>query len=95
MATPVFFYTIDAVDANGFTSVQVTPAVQADFVQGTHTATLSWVAPAGTIAGYNVFRGVALAGPFTQINTNLVTATSFQDTFAVPGAPTGLTVTVS
>jgi len=44
-----------------------------------HSATLSWQAGASGISGYNVYRGVANGGPYSQINSGLVSATSYTD----------------
>ncbi|MGH9433613.1 MAG: choice-of-anchor D domain-containing protein [Terriglobia bacterium] len=45
-----------------------------------HFVTLSW-SPSSSqnIAGYNVFRSPAANGPYTQINTALITATAYTD----------------
>lgn len=55
-------------------------------VQQAHSATLSWTASTSTISGYNVYRGTVNGGPYTLINTSLVTALSFMDTNVTSGA---------
>lgn len=95
---PTFWYTVTTVNAKGFQSVQPT-AISATFLAGKNTANVTWTAAVvqadGTaIAGYNVWRGNSSIGPFTQINTALVTGTSFSDSFQLPNAPSGLSVTV-
>jgi Cep192 domain 4/HYDIN/CFA65/VesB-like, Ig-like domain/Abnormal spindle-like microcephaly-assoc'd, ASPM-SPD-2-Hydin len=54
--------------------------------QNVHSVTLSWSASASqNIVGYNVFRSTVRNGPFTQINSSLVTNTSYTDTSLQPG----------
>lgn len=98
-SSPTYFYTVTAVDANGFESVQ--PAsVSAVFGTGKHIAALTWTAPTipaggAAIAGYNVYRGTAATGPFVKVNSALVTGvTTYSDSFTLPNAPSGLAVTV-
>ena len=52
--------------------------------QTTRTATVSWGMVPG-VNGYNVYRATSTSGPFTLLNTALVTATSYQDTTVVVG----------
>ena len=41
---------------------------------------LLWDAPSGaTVAGYNVYRATTMGGPYTKLNTAIVTATSYVD----------------
>ena len=40
---------------------------------------LSWNASPDTVLGYNVYRAPTSAGPFTRLNTSLVTTTNFTD----------------
>ena len=52
-----------------------------------HSATLTWVAStSANIAGYNVYRSSAAAGPYTRVNANLVTPTSYLDSAVQAGA---------
>ena len=59
--------------------------------QTTRTVTVVWTAASapsgatGVIVGYNVFRGTTSAGPFTQLNTSLVSGLSYLDTTPVVG----------
>jgi len=55
-------------------------------VQQAHSATLSWTASTSTVSGYNVYRGTVNGGPYTLINTSLLTALSFMDTNVTSGA---------
>lgn len=97
MAGPTFYYVATTVDVNGFESA-FTVQVTASFSQGQHIASLTWTAatvPSGgaAIAGYNVYRGTVSGGPYTRLNTAVVTATTYSDPFVLPNAPTGLAVT--
>jgi hypothetical protein len=61
------------------TSVTFTAAVA-------HHVDLSWTANASeSVAGYNVYRGTQAAGPFTQINSSLLTATVYTDSTVASG----------
>ncbi len=45
-----------------------------------HNATLTWVASTSpNIAGHNVYRSTVAAGPYTRVNSNLVTPTTYLD----------------
>ncbi len=50
-----------------------------------HSVSLSWTDTSSGIAGYNVYRGNASGGPFTQINSGLDTAAAYSDTSVVAG----------
>jgi hypothetical protein len=49
------------------------------------TVDLRWEPGAENIAGYNVYRGTASGGPYSQLNNSLVQATDYTDTNVVPG----------
>jgi len=52
----------------------------------THSVSLSWTASTSSnIAGYNIYRGNTSGGPYTQINSGLVTATSYLDAAVTAG----------
>jgi hypothetical protein len=58
-------------------------------VQGSNVV-LSWQgatdANGGAIAGYNVYRSTTPGGPYTKVNTALITGTGFTDTSAQTGS---------
>jgi hypothetical protein len=48
--------------------------------QGIHSVDLSWTASTSSdVVGYNVYRGTKSGGPYTKINTALVTGTTYVD----------------
>jgi hypothetical protein len=51
-----------------------------------HTVDLSWNASTSSVAGYNVYRATQSSGPFTKINSALVTALTFTDKTVSSGA---------
>ncbi len=59
---------------------------QACVVYNAHSSTLSWVASTSSnVAGYNVYRGTTLGGPYAKINSTLISATTYADTGVVAG----------
>lgn len=51
-----------------------------------HSVTLAWHAPAASVVGYNVYRGVASNGPFTRITSSPHPDATFTDASVVGGA---------
>jgi len=51
-----------------------------------HRVTLAWRAPATTVAGYHVYRGVAAKGPFTRLTSSPHPLATFTDARVVGGA---------
>lgn len=49
-------------------------------VRSTHSVNLSWRASTSAIVGYNVYRGTSNGGPYTRMNSQLISALSFTDT---------------
>jgi Protein of unknown function (DUF2012) len=54
--------------------------------QQAHSATLTWTASTSAVSGYNVYRGSLSGGPYTVINTSLVTLLTFTDSAVQSGA---------
>jgi IPT/TIG domain len=44
-----------------------------------HTVGLSWTGSSSTASGYNVYRSSTSGGPYTRLNSNLLSGTSFSD----------------
>jgi hypothetical protein len=51
-----------------------------------HWVDLTWNASTSTVAEYNVYRGTVSGGPYTKINSALVTALTYTDSNVVSGA---------
>jgi hypothetical protein len=52
-----------------------------------HSASLSWTASVSTVSGYNIYRGTVSGGPYTKLNSSLVSTTSYVDS-SVQGGTT-------
>ncbi|HEV2500518.1 MAG TPA: choice-of-anchor D domain-containing protein [Terriglobia bacterium] len=51
-----------------------------------HSVTLAWVASTSTgITGYNVYSGTVSGGPYTKLNSSLVTSTTYTDSTVQAG----------
>jgi len=50
-----------------------------------HQATLSWTASSSPVTGHNVYRGTQSGGPYTLLNTGIVTADTFADATVLSG----------
>ena len=56
-------------------------------VSGTgHSVTLSWKASTTQVSGYNVYRATNSNGPFSKLNSTLITSTNYVDTVVVSGS---------
>ncbi|HEV2246034.1 MAG TPA: hypothetical protein VGW37_05215, partial [Terriglobia bacterium] len=44
-----------------------------------HTVGLSWTDSSTVVSGYNVYRSSTSGGPYTRLNSNLVSGTAFSD----------------
>lgn len=58
-----------------------------------HKVTLSWNPGASQAAGYNVYRSTVSGGPYSKINTSLLTNTSYTDNAVTAGKTYYYTVT--
>jgi len=52
---------------------------------GIHAVSLSWAASTSTVAGYNVYRGGQSGGPYTLLNSALLSRTTYTDASVQPG----------
>jgi hypothetical protein len=50
-----------------------------------HSVTLDWNASTSAVIGYNVYRGTVSGGPYTPLNSSLVTTTQYQDSSVQSG----------
>jgi hypothetical protein len=46
---------------------------------GVHAVSLSWTASPSTVTGYNVYRGGQSGGPYTMLNSSLLSGTTYTD----------------
>jgi hypothetical protein len=51
----------------------------------THSVTLTWTASTSVVNGYNVYRSSISGGPYTKLNSTLITATTYDDTSVQAG----------
>ena len=50
-----------------------------------HSVALNWAASTSAVAGYNVYRSAVSGGPYTKLNSTLVTTTQYTDFAVHPG----------
>jgi fibronectin type 3 domain-containing protein len=50
-----------------------------------HSVALTWNASTSTVAGYNVYRSTVSGGPYTKINSTLVTTLTYTDSTVQSG----------
>lgn len=50
-----------------------------------HSATLTWTASTSAVSGYNVYRSTISGGPYTKLNSSLITTTSYTDSTVQAG----------
>jgi hypothetical protein len=50
-----------------------------------HTVTLSWAASTSTVSGYNAYRSSVSGGPYTKLDSALITTTQYTDSTVVAG----------
>jgi hypothetical protein len=53
--------------------------------QVAHSATLSWIASTSSVAGYNIYRSSVSGGPYTKMNSSLITLLTYTDTAVLAG----------
>jgi hypothetical protein len=77
------------VDGAGVCNTDVVQKVETAALGGTcvtHSVTLNWTAStSGNISGYNVYRSSTAGGPYTKVNSSLVSATIYTDSSRTPG----------
>jgi len=66
-------------------AVSQSVAQSAATTSSTHYVHLSWTASPGSIAGYNIYRGATVLGPFAKINSVLEPATNYTDRAVAAG----------
>ena len=72
--------TVSVIDTGtGLKSNTVTFVITSAGSPRQHQATLFWTASSSPVSGYNVYRGGQAGGPYTLLNTGIVTADTFAD----------------
>lgn len=72
-------------------NITTSPFTVTEFVKGfpftpsPHNVVLTWTASSSPVAGYNVYRGTQSGGPYTKLNSSLVSGTTFTDSSVVSG----------
>ncbi len=51
-----------------------------------HSVDVNWGASTSTVAGYNVYRGTVSGGPYSKINSTLITGLTYTDNTVSSGA---------
>lgn len=49
-----------------------------------HVVNLGWTASTDPVDGYNILRSAVSGGPYTQVNTAIISGTTFSDTGPFP-----------
>jgi hypothetical protein len=50
-----------------------------------HAVTLNWAASTSSVAGYNIYRSTVSGGPYTKLNSSLISTTSYTDSSVQAG----------
>jgi P pilus assembly chaperone PapD len=50
-----------------------------------HTVSLSWTPSSSTYSGFNVYRGTTSGGPYTRVDTSMISTSSYVDTSVAGG----------
>jgi fibronectin type 3 domain-containing protein len=51
-----------------------------------HAVSLSWTPSSSTYSGFNIYRGTTSGGPYTRVDTSVVSATSYVDSGVSSGS---------
>jgi hypothetical protein len=86
-----FSPTLQTVTLNGASAASINFAASQ---QAPHSVALSWHASSSAVSGYNVYRATTNGGPYSKINSGLITVASYTDT-SVSGATTYYYVSTS
>lgn len=86
-----YFYVATAVNSTGDESPRSNEATCAGITPAKPHCDLTWVASTSTVSGYNLYRSTISGGPYTKVNSAVITTLSFSDLpVNFPNPPTGL-----
>ena len=74
-----------AIISSDATGSPISVALSGTGITPPHSANLSWNANAAPVFGYNLYRATDQYGPYTKLNSTLLTTTQFTDLTVVPG----------
>jgi len=68
-------------------TINGTNATGVNFIatQTSYSVALLWIASVSVVSGYNVYRGTTSGGPYTKINSSLITTLSYTDSSVTSG----------
>ena len=80
-----FSPTVQTVTINGAnaTGVNFTASQSSS---SSYSVGLNWTASVSTVSGYNVYRGTTNGGPYTKLNSSLITSLSYSDSTVTSGS---------
>jgi hypothetical protein len=73
-----FTPTVQTVTINGANATGVNFSASQSS-SSSYSVGLNWTASVSTVSGYNVYRGTTNAGPYTKLNSSLITSLSYTD----------------
>jgi Carboxypeptidase regulatory-like domain len=80
-----FSPTVQTVTVNGANATGVNFSASQSS-SSSYSVGLNWTASVSTVSGYNVYRGTANGGPYTKLNSSLITSVSFTDNTVTSGS---------
>jgi hypothetical protein len=80
-----FSPTVQTVTINGANATGVNFSASQSS-SSSYSVGLNWTASVSTVSGYNVFRGTTNGGPYTKLNSSLITTLSFTDNTVTSGS---------
>lgn len=76
-ADGTFNFTVQVTEANSQTATKALSITVSSTPPS--SVSLTWTASTSVLAGYNVYRGNVSGGPFTKLNSTLITGTAYDD----------------
>ena len=73
-----FSPTVQTVTINGANATSINFSAS-QTSSSSYSVGLNWTASVSTVSGYNVYRGTTNGGPYTKLNSSLITSLSYTD----------------